>query len=132
LQESTPEDGLLFDWRITAFHSIPAILHTCQESRAEALKWYTLASGARLECPVYPDFECDTLAMPPYRTHEVGGYRTLEAFINESDLWASKMDLEMLHQKLRYLVISGDMLNVNSLKTMQAFPNLYRLVLPDV
>jgi hypothetical protein len=54
--------GTLFHKSVAFRAATPALLHTNQESREEALKFYTLAFEDNLINPVYFDFKRDVLA----------------------------------------------------------------------
>lgn len=50
--------------------STPTLLHVCQESRKEALRYYTLAfHNRKCSIPVYFDFDIDTLYLRDPRAH---------------------------------------------------------------
>ena len=116
----------LYGYETKPTEPVAAILHVSQESRAEALKTYTLTWGVHREYPIYVDYSKDILLFDHHR----GGRK---------DLYGSHIlncpnalkELDFFHRKLRHLVISDDAwILVQSLCDLKELVNLKLLIIP--
>jgi hypothetical protein len=122
---STPiiKDGRrqsLYGYETKPTEPVPAILHVSQESRAEALKTYTLTWGVHREYPIYVDYSKDILLFD----HHPGGRKNLYSSHILNCPNALK-ELDFFHRKLRHLIISDDgWILVQSLCDLKGLVNL--------
>jgi hypothetical protein len=115
--------GTLFHKSVAFRAATPALLHTSQESREEALKVYTLAFEDNLINPVYFDFKRDVLAFP--------NLFCLEIFIKKCSRDWPTLDSNSEYLKVRHLALitywvptEGTFFKVQEEKAMLYFPCL--------
>jgi len=125
-EQGNTEDGR-YCFRTQSTETIPALLHTSRESRAEGLKMYSLCLATRLIYPVYFNFTSDFVLL-----RGEGDFRRFHR-LNPPATNAAQ-ELEEFHSNLRHLIIAEDEwrnhFHVLLLHDISEFRNLKTLIFP--